>query len=234
MLLQVRSDVGTEAEAGPGNVSFYNFDLVAQEIGKTGAVAVKQRIKYGRFFHHLLEPGLGGIRFLPADQQINVLHFGQIEKGIHEPDFADESGHANQHDLFSGEGSTHRKTWGLPVPVKMDDGANGYHNPSLGGYDCGSERVDRNIEMSSQSLGRTTPVWHVFAQRGERATRTDHRIQQSPGSNAVTKFEAIGHDVLDAKMLRQRTHDLFESLADQHDIGPALCQFPHLPHACLL
>src|SRR5580692_3372485 len=103
ILLQTASRLAIESEPRPGNIPFDHLDLVPQKIEKPVPVALKQRIEYRRVFHHFFETALRRIRLLPPDQQINSLHVRQIQKCVRQPDFANEPGDADQHDLLSGE-----------------------------------------------------------------------------------------------------------------------------------
>ena len=62
----------------------------------------------------------------------------------------------------------------------------------------------------------------------------DHRIEQPTGGDAVAKLQAVGDHVLHSQMLRQRTHHLLESLADQNDISATFNQLLYLRYSTRL
>ena len=76
--LQPPPHLRIEAEPGLSDIAFHHFNLLAKEIGQSGAVALEQRIEHWGFFHHLLEAALRRIRLLPPDQQVNPLHLRQV------------------------------------------------------------------------------------------------------------------------------------------------------------
>ena len=122
VLLQMARRLGAESEAWLGDIPFDDLDLVAQKAEKPVAVALKQRIEHRRVFHHLLEAPVRGIRLLPADQQVDPFHVGQVQKRIRQPDLADEPGNADQHHLLSRKCPANGKSRSLPLALKMDDG----------------------------------------------------------------------------------------------------------------
>src|SRR5215472_2626065 len=79
--------------------------------------------------------------------------------------------------------------------------------------------------MSRQRFGSTSAVRHVLAKRSECAARTNHRVKQSTSGDTVAKLQAVRNDVLHPQVLRQWTHQVIESLADQYDFGAGLYQF---------
>jgi hypothetical protein len=74
----------------------------------------------------------------------------------------------------------------------------------------------------------------LFPNARERPARPDDRLYQPAGRGAIAKIQAVGHNPLDAQVLRQRTHHVLQSLADEHDVRTCLHQVQHLAHASLL
>src|SRR5215469_13897429 len=79
--------------------------------------------------------------------------------------------------------------------------------------------------MPGQRFGSTAAVRHVFSKRGECTSRTNYRVKQSTSGGTVAKLQTVRNDVLHPEVLRQWTHQVVESLADQYDFGTGLYQF---------
>ena len=194
---------------------------------------VKERIEHRRIFHHLFKTPFGRIRLLSADQKIDLLHVRQIEKRVRQPDLADETGYADQHDLLSRECPANGKSRGLSLPPKIDDGPGWRERPPLGGNDCGAQVFHGDIQLSRQSLRSPAPVWILFPNARERSARSNDRLQQSSRRRATAKLQTVGHDPLDAQILRQRAHHVVQPLADQHNLRAGFHQFLHFAHAAV-
>ena len=201
VLLQAARDLGVESEARLRNVAFDDFDLVAQKVEEPVAMTVEERIEYRRLFHHLFEAPLGRIRLLAADQKIDLLHVGQIQKRVRQPDFADEAGDTDQHDVLSCECPANGESRGLPVALKIDDGPRRCKRPALGWNHCRTQVFYGDIQLPRQSLRSPAPVGILFPYASERAARADDRLQQSARRRAIAKLQAVSYDALDAKML---------------------------------
>ena len=97
---------------------------------------------------------------------------------------------------------------------------------------CGRRRFD--FDARSRGCGTSAAaIRHIVVEGGKRSPRPDHRVEQTSGGNAVTKFQTVGNDALHPKMLSQRNHDVIQRLADQNHIGPGLQQFPYLLRSSL-
>lgn len=85
--------------------------------------------------------------------------------------------------------------------------------------------------MASERLGRAPAIGHILAERSKRPARADYRVKQPAGSRSVAKLQSVGDNVLDAEMLRQGPHDVFQRLAYQNDVRSGLHQFLDLLNA---
>src|SRR5512141_1801174 len=116
----------------------------------------------------------------------------------------------------------------------MDDRSNRDRIPSLGRGYSSSQFFQRNIEMSGQGLRSAPAIRHVLAERSKGSPGPDDRFQQPSGCRAIAELKAVGNDVPDSKMLRQRSHEMIERLADQNDISTGPHKLLHLFNAFLL
>src|SRR5579864_1099082 len=219
ILLQGASYIKTQTQPGLGDIALDHLDFIAQEHGQEVAVAIEERIEYRRVFDHLLEAAFTGIRLLTANQQIDSLHFRQFQQRIGEPDFADEPGHANQQHLLAGKSAAHRKSRKLFLAVKVNDRAHSRWPLSMCRSNRGPQFFEGDVEMAGESFRSTAAVRHVLAERSEGAAGTNHRFEQPAGCGAVTEFQAVRNDALDAEMLRQRAHHVVECLTDQYYVS---------------
>ena len=79
--------------------------------------------------------------------------------------------------------------------------------------------------MAGQRLGGAAAVRHVLPEGSECAARADYGPQQPAGRGAITKLQAVGDDVPDTQVLRQRAHDVLQRLAHQYDVRSCLHEF---------
>src|ERR1700687_532110 len=73
------------------------------------AVAFLQGVKGRRLLDDFFEAPLRGSGPIAANEQGNLPNMGNIFKEIDEPDFADEAGYANEHDMTIGERLSNRE-----------------------------------------------------------------------------------------------------------------------------
>ena len=122
------ADFGREAQSRLANVALDHFHPFPQKLREVSAVAAIQRIEDRRFLDHLFKATQRGIGFLPPDEQINAPNLRQLHQGIDQPDFADETGHADQHDVLAGESPANREWTDVADSVEIDDRPIGHWN----------------------------------------------------------------------------------------------------------
>ncbi len=97
-----------ESEVRLAHVTIDDFDALTQELTKSVAMLLRERIKNRRFFNRPLKPLQGSVGTVVADQQIHAANFRQVPQQICEPHFADETRAADQQNLFSAQRVAHR------------------------------------------------------------------------------------------------------------------------------
>jgi hypothetical protein len=135
--------------------------------------------------------------------------------------------------VLAREGSPHGEISSLFRPFKVNDGSERDRTLSLGGSYSADQVFVTDIEMARKSLRSPPAVWHILSEWGESAARPDHRVEQASGRGSIMKFQAVGDDVPHSEMLRQRTHQVIESLANQHNVCPRSHKFLNLFNAFL-
>src|SRR3954463_3814328 len=104
---QFVSDSGVNAEIRLRDVAFNYLHPLGNKLQKLVTVLRVKRIKHWRFVDELLEAALRRIRFLPPYEQINLSDFRQVHQSVREPDFADEAGDSDKHDVLAPESRAH-------------------------------------------------------------------------------------------------------------------------------
>ena len=73
------------------------------------------------------------------------------------------------------------------------------------------------IEVTDQLFWPAATIRARASDASKQAAGSDHRIQQTSGSNSASEFQAICDQPFCPKMLCQRPHDVVEPLAHQDD-----------------
>ncbi len=227
ILLQPPRHLRIQPQPRLRDVALHHFNFFSQILREPRPILFKQRIEYRRLLHHLLEPPLCRIRFLPPDQQINPPDLRQLHQRIRQPDLANKSGHSDQHHMPARQRPPHRKPCGLPLSLEMHNRPfqrrrlppRPNHRPP--------QLLERNIQLPRQGLRRPPPIRTLLSDSRECSPRPDHRLQQPSRRHAVAKLQPIRHHTFHSEMLRQRLHHVFQPLTHQHHIRAGAHQFPH-------
>src|ERR1700676_1336014 len=104
-----------------------------------------------------------------------------------QPDFGDETSHADQQNLFTPQGLAHRKRPDL-LPVKNNQSIVVLRRWPVSGQNSFGELLWMILQtqVTQQLLGADTPV-RLPAKKRERNSRTVNTIQQAAGANPVTR-----------------------------------------------
>ena len=92
------------AEAGLADVAFDDFYFFFEKSAEAPAVLFVKTVERGGFFDNFFEAALGGRGAVAADQQRDLADVGNVFEEIDEPDFADETGYADEENVFTGQG----------------------------------------------------------------------------------------------------------------------------------
>ena len=106
-LLQPRLRFRVQAQARLAGIAFHHFHFVLQEGRQAGSVPLVQGVEGRRLLHNFLEAALRGRGAVAPDEQRDFADVGNFFQQVHQPDFADEAGHADQHDVFPGQCLAH-------------------------------------------------------------------------------------------------------------------------------
>src|SRR5467141_3706720 len=119
----MRAYLGGHAESRLAHVSFDHFDTLGDEVRVPIIQLLLQTIENRRLLEDFLETPLCGRRALPPDQKINLSDVRDLPQELRQPDLADKTGHADQQNILSCEGSENRKRFGRELAVENDQGA---------------------------------------------------------------------------------------------------------------
>jgi hypothetical protein len=97
---QVRLSNRVEPQPGQADVAFHHFHFLFQKVRQLCAVNFLQTIKGRRLFNDFLKASLGGSRPVWPDEKRDFPNLRNLFKQVHEPDFADEAGYADQHQVL--------------------------------------------------------------------------------------------------------------------------------------
>src|SRR5580658_8180684 len=134
-------------------------------------------IEYRRFFDHLFEAALGGIRFLLANQQVDAADLRQVEQHVGQPDFADKAGYADEHDVLTGEcppDGEHRR---FVFVIEMHNRTRWRGWPAVGADGCRFDFLEWDVQLPCQCFRGAPTVRTLLTEEGKTSTGTDHGIQ---------------------------------------------------------
>ena len=164
------------------------------KLGESVAQLFLQRIEDRRLFEDFLETPLRRGGALPANQQINLADLRNFVQQLRQPDLADKAGHANQQNVLSRERLPDGEGLGLLLPVEYDQSAVVRRLGTLGRQNrlrqpLGMAVSPRFLQQASRpARGRR----RCAESPGDRAARSNHRIEQAAGGYSIAKFEPVG------------------------------------------
>ena len=135
--------------------------------------------------------------------------------------------------MLARECFAHGEARTLPLSFEMNYGTRGSHIAPLGRNHGRAQVFQRNVELPRQRFGSSSTVRIFFSNAGEGSARTNHRLQQPASRNAIAEIKTVCDNPLNTEMLRQRAHDVLQSLAYQNDFRSGFYQLLHLTHAAL-
>ena len=206
-------------------VSAQHLDVLAQEIREPVAMPLGQPVEHRRFLDHALESLERARRTVPAHHQMNAPDLRQIRQQTREPHFADEPRAADQQNVLAAQRFAHRKRRALVFRVEADNRQAHFRRNSLGRPNRFVQHagVFREAEIAHQLIARQGPVRAILLKPRHRAARANHGIEQASRGEAIAKIQTIAENAPHAEMLRERTHDVIESLAHEHHVA-ARCE----------
>jgi len=216
-----------ETEARQAHVAFDDFYFFPEKCAEFSAVSLVQRVKCGRLFHNFLEAALRRSGTVAANQERDLADVRNIFKQVYQPDLADEPSCSNEQEVSVRQRFADQKALHLRCIPESSNGLGFGRNRTSRGLHGVIKllRLLRPAELAEQSLARNTSVSGAARNPGERPARANDGIHQSSGGLAVSKFQAVGNERVDPKMIGQRAKNAFKELPDKNDSLTAANRF---------
>jgi hypothetical protein len=169
---------GVQAQARLADVAFDNFHFFPKERGEIRTMNFLQAIERGRFLDNFFETALSGGGTVAADEQRDFCDIGNFFEQVHEPDLADETGDADEHEVLAGEGIADGQVRNLRSAVQaFDRGSRGKLRAEGRLYGPVEELRDPfPSELRQEFFFCDAAVGGAAGQPGERAAWANHRF----------------------------------------------------------